>query len=162
MKIQMMLAATVNSKAQNLDQEVPEKRLFISSTLWSLANLGKEPADFYELGEQIYSGPRQDFTFIHPEVLEEGCVIDGNTLVLNNKVNREVHSVLIIPGSKVLSVETVREIIAWYDAGGIVIATKILPGRSTEAGKDEEVRMTMEGIFGMLLYRAHIECENII
>jgi hypothetical protein len=57
--------------------------------------------------------------------------------------------VLIIPGSRVLSVETVRKIKAFYDAGGTVIATKILADRAAEAGKDDEVRKTMEEIFGM-------------
>lgn len=105
--------------------------------------------DYIELGELVYRGLRQDFTFIHPEVLKEGCVIEGGKLILNNKVNREVYSVLIIPGSRVLSVETVRKIKAFYESGGTVIATKILADRSSETGQDEEVKATMEEIFGM-------------
>ena len=96
-----------------------------------------------------YRGLRQDFTFLHPEVLEERCRIDGRQLVLDNKVNKETWSVLIIPGSRVLSVTTVRKIKEFYEAGGTVIATRMLPDRSAETGKDAEVRKTMEEIFGM-------------
>ena len=105
--------------------------------------------DYIELGEIIYRGLRQDFTFLHPEVLEERCRIDGRQLVLDNKVNKETWSVLIIPGSRVLSVTTVRKIQEFYEAGGTVIATRMLPDRSAETGKDAEVRKTMEEIFGM-------------
>jgi hypothetical protein len=105
--------------------------------------------DYIELGEIIYRGLRQDFTFLHPEVLEGKTVIDRKQLILDNRVNRENYSVLIIPGSRVLSVKTVSKIKAFYEAGGTVIATRILADKSAEEGRDEEVKKTMEEIFGM-------------
>jgi len=105
--------------------------------------------DYIELGEIIYRGLRQDFTFLHPEVLHNGCILEGSKLVLDNKNNRESYSVLIIPGSRVLSVESVRKIKALYDAGGTVIATRMLAVNSAETGMDKEVRETMEEIFGL-------------
>ena len=41
--------------------------------------------DYIELGELIFRGLRQDFTFLHPQALEERCVIQGSKLVLNNE-----------------------------------------------------------------------------
>jgi len=45
--------------------------------------------DYIELGEMIYRGLKQDFTFLHPEVLEQNCIIENSHLILDNKVNRE-------------------------------------------------------------------------
>jgi hypothetical protein len=105
--------------------------------------------DYIELGELIFRGLRQDFTFLHPDALQNRCVIEGNKLILNNKINREVYSVLIVPGSKVLSVETSRRIQAFYSAGGTVIATKVLAEKSAEPGKDAEVKEIMDHVFGL-------------
>lgn len=105
--------------------------------------------DYIELGELIFRGLRQDFTFLHPEVLQERCVIENNKLVLNNKINRETYSVLIVPGSRTLSLETVKKIKEFFDAGGTVIATKILAEKSAEVGKDAEVRRMMRKVFGL-------------
>ena len=106
--------------------------------------------DYIDLGELIFRGLRLDFTFLHPSVLRERCIIENKKLILNNKINREEYSVLIVPGGKVLSVETARKIKAFYDAGGTVIATKTLAGKSAEQGKDAEVKRIMGEVFGVL------------
>jgi hypothetical protein len=105
--------------------------------------------DYIELGELVFRGLRQDFTFLHPQALLERCVIQGRKLVLNNAVNREEYSVLIVPGGSVLSVESARKIKAFYDAGGTVIATKMLARQAVEKGRDAEVRQIMDEIFGV-------------
>ncbi|MBN2182638.1 MAG: hypothetical protein JW715_12060 [Sedimentisphaerales bacterium] len=106
--------------------------------------------DYIDLGELIFRGLRQDFTFLHPQVLQERCILEGKKLILNNKVNREEYSVLIIPGGKILSLETARKIKAFYDAGGTVIATRTLANKSAELGKDTEVKRIIGEIFGVL------------
>ena len=55
-------------------------------------------ADYMQVGEALSLGVRRDFTFVHPEVLEERCAVEGATITLNNKVNRERWRVFIIPG----------------------------------------------------------------
>ena len=42
-----------------------------------------------DLGERLFRGLRMDYTYLHPEVLAEKCTVEGNKLILNNKVNRE-------------------------------------------------------------------------
>jgi hypothetical protein len=105
--------------------------------------------DYIELGELIFRGLRQDFTFLHPQALQQRCVIEANKLVLNNEVNREEYSVLIVPGCSVLSVETARKIQAFYNAGGTVIATGVLADKSAEMGQDDTVRKIMDAVFGL-------------
>jgi hypothetical protein len=105
--------------------------------------------DYIELGELIFRGLRQDFTFLHPQVLQERCIIDRNKLILNNEVNREEYSVLIVPGSRVLSVETARKVQAFYGSGGTVIATGVLADKSAEMGQDAAVARIMGEIFGL-------------
>ena len=106
--------------------------------------------DYISLGELIFRGLREDFTFLHPQVLEQNCIIEGNKLILNNKINREEYSVLIVPGGKVLSLESAEKIKAFYDAGGTVIATKTLASKSKEMGKDAELKQIIGEVFGVL------------
>jgi hypothetical protein len=105
--------------------------------------------DYINLGELIFRGLRQDFTFLHPQVLQQRCVIESKKLVLDNKINREEYSVLIVPGGRVMAVETAHKIQAFYEAGGTVIATKVLANKSAELGNDTEVRRIMEQVFGV-------------
>ncbi len=106
--------------------------------------------DYIDLGELIFRGLRQDFTFLHPQALQERCITGRKKLILNNEVNREEYSVLIIPGSRVLSVETARQVQTFYNAGGTVIATKTLANKSAELGKDAEVKRIIREVFGVL------------
>jgi len=105
-------------------------------------------ADYMRVGEVLSLEVRRDFTFVHPEVLEERCTVDGATISLNNKVNHEHWRVFIIPGSRCISVATLRRIKQFYDNGGTVIATTCLPDRAAEFGADAEVRQLVADIFG--------------
>lgn len=84
-----------------------------------------------------------------PKVLRDRCIIDGPRLVLNNRENREEYRVLILPGGKVLSAAAAAKIKEFYDKGGQVIATGLLPTQSSEFGRDKEVQQAMEDIFGV-------------
>jgi hypothetical protein len=93
-------------------------------------------------------GVRRDFTFVHPEVLEERCAVDGATITLNNKVNHERWHAFILPGSRCINIATLRFIKNFYEQGGTVIATTRLPDRAAEFGADAEVRQLVAEIFG--------------
>jgi hypothetical protein len=105
-------------------------------------------ADYMQVGEALALGVRRDFTFVHPEVLDERCAVEGNALRLNNPVNWERYRVFIIPGSRAISVTSLRKIKDFYDQGGQVIATTRLPDTAAEFGKDDEVRQLVAAIFG--------------
>jgi hypothetical protein len=105
-------------------------------------------ADYMEVGEALALGVRRDFTFVHPEVLQDRCAVEGATIVMNNKVNHERWRAFIIPGSRCISVATLRRIKQFYDQGGAVIATTCLPNHASEPGGDAEVRRLVRSIFG--------------
>lgn len=110
-------------------------------------------ADYQDVGEALFRGLRVDYTYLHPEVLRDHCVIDGanggTRLILNNPENREEYRVLILPSGKVISAVAAAKIKEFYDKGGQVIATGVLPTQSTEFGKDKEVQRAMADIFGV-------------
>ena len=47
-----------------------------------------------DVGERLSLDVRRDFTFLHPEVLDAKCTVDGPTLRLNNRVNHEQYRVV--------------------------------------------------------------------
>jgi hypothetical protein len=95
---------------------------------------------------------RIDFTYLHPEILQSKCIIDGNKLILDNKENREEFRVLIVPGGSTISVATARKILDFYRAGGTVIATGKLPTKSAEFKQDKQVQQTIGEVFGVPAY----------
>jgi hypothetical protein len=107
-----------------------------------------EEADYMDVGELLSTSVRRDFTFLHPEVLDEKCAVRGNTLVLENAENRETFRVLVVPGSKTISATNLAKIRQFYEAGGAVIATTRLPSKSAEFGGDEKVREIVRSVFG--------------
>ncbi len=105
-------------------------------------------ADYMDVGERLALELRRDYTFVHPEVLEEKCAIAGSEMRLENKVNAEQWKVLIMPGSRTIRLSVLQKIKAFHDQGGKVIATTRLPDTSAEYGKDAEVRKLVEAMFG--------------
>jgi len=111
-------------------------------------------ADYMEVGELLSLQVRRDFTFVHPEVLEERCTVEGAAIVLTNKVNHERWRVFLVPGSRCIHVATLRRLKQFYDQGGAVIATTCLPDRAAEFGADAEVRQLVTAIFGPEIVRS--------
>jgi len=91
----------------------------------------------------------RDFTFIHPETwVSDRCKLTTNAIELSNKVNTQSFEVLVLPGGKVISLEALKKIKDWYDQGGKLIATSMLPSQSAEFGKDQEVVALIQEMFG--------------
>jgi hypothetical protein len=105
-------------------------------------------ADYMDVGEALALDARRDFTFVHPEVLDEKCVVAGTEIQLNNQVNAERYKIFIIPGSRAIHWSNLRKIKQFYDNGGKVIATSRLPDSSAEFGMDKEVRKAVAAMFG--------------
>ncbi len=104
-------------------------------------------ADYLDVGEALIA-TGHDYTFIHPNVLDERCTIEGNELVLNNKIHTERFKVFVIPGHKTVRWSNLQQIKAFYDAGGTVIATGELPSKSAEFGHDADVVHVTKLMFG--------------
>jgi hypothetical protein len=110
-------------------------------------------ADYLDIGEMLSMDIRRDFTYIHPEILDEKCEVNSDKILLTNKVNQEEFQVMIIPGSKTIQMSNLQKIKAFYDGGGKVIATSLLPEKSSEPGKDAEVQQLVKSIFGEDAYK---------
>jgi hypothetical protein len=105
--------------------------------------------DYMDLGEMLFLGFKMDYTFLHPEIIDERCSVEGNKLVLNNKENREEYRVIILPGGDTINLAVAKKLQAFYRAGGKIIATSKLPTKAAELGKDAEVQAIMDELFGM-------------
>lgn len=106
-------------------------------------------ADYMDTGELLSLAVRRDFTYLHPEVLDEKCTVRGDTLTLDNATNRQTYRVLIVPGSKTIAASNLAKIKQFFDQGGKVIATTRLPYLSAEFGQDDKVRGAIRAIFGV-------------
>jgi len=112
--------------------------------------------DYLAVGEMLVDQVHRDFTFLHPDTLTSDRVrVEGGTLRLANQVNWQGFRVLILPGEKVISLKALEKIKQFYDGGGAVIATSLLPSRAAElAGidemraNDERVEQIMNAMFG--------------
>ena len=105
-------------------------------------------ADYVDVGELLIAGAGRDYTFIHPEVLDNNCIVEENELVLQNKIHAERFKVFVLPGHKTIQWNNLKNIKEFYDNGGKVIATGQLPFKSAEFGHDGDVVRIIKAMFG--------------
>jgi hypothetical protein len=105
-------------------------------------------ADYMQVGELLALNVRRDFTFLHPEVLDEKCRVAGAEIQLSHKVNSQHYKVFILPGARAIHWSNLKKIQQFYDQGGKVIATTRLPDTSAEFGKNKQVRGVLTAMFG--------------
>lgn len=115
-------------------------------------------ADFMGVGEMLLGQVHRDFTFLHPDfLLSDKVTIDGSTLKLTNTTNSQNYKVLLLPGQKVISLEALKKIKVYYDAGGIVLATSMLPSKASglvgnnhmALANDKQVQAIIKEMFGI-------------
>ena len=98
----------------------------------------------------IYSG--HDLTLLHPEVVASRCRTENGILYLENAHNREAFRVVVLPASDMISLDVLRLLKKFFDEGGKLLATGVLPTKAFEYdGKgenDREVCRLTEEIFG--------------
>lgn len=114
------------------------------------ANL--QNVDYLTLLNNLISYCGHDADLLHPSLIESRCHIEGNRLKLTGNEGDRLYSLLILPSSKMISLETLRFMRDFYDAGGKILATGILPRRASGFApgekRDEEVHALLLHIFG--------------
>jgi len=114
--------------------------------------------DYLAIGEMLLNQVHRDYTLLPPEVfLSDRIKLKASTLELDNQVNRQSFKVLILPGERVISLKALQRIKAYYDGGGAVLATSLLPSKAAElAGSDQsaqandsKVRAIIREMFGI-------------
>ncbi|MDI9430531.1 MAG: glycosyl hydrolase [Planctomycetota bacterium] len=103
-------------------------------------------ADYLDVGEALIAAGR-DYTFLHPDILDERCTIEDNELVLKNEIHPGRFKVLVLPGHRTIRWSNLQKIKAFHDAGGKVIATGELPSKSAEFGHDADVAAAITALF---------------
>lgn len=106
--------------------------------------------DYNRISDMLTGQIRQDFTFVHPEeLLKDKYQIIHDELHLSTSTTHQKYKLLIMPSSQILSVETLKKIKAFYNAGGKILATHQLPHKSAEFGRDKELVNLIQDIFGI-------------
>ncbi len=95
-------------------------------------------ADYIDIGEYLHQDMQLDFMYLHPDHIREKGL--------------DKYSLIILPGSEVISIETLEVLKEYYDNGGKIIATYKLPTKAVEKGKDNEVKEAIKYIFGADIY----------
>ena len=106
--------------------------------------------DYQAVGEMLLDGLHRDFDFVHPDTLVTAKYsVQNGRLELNNTVDRERYKVIVLPGGRVLSVHVLKRLDEFYESGGTIIATSLLPSQSAEFGQDVVVQALVMKIFGV-------------
>jgi len=103
--------------------------------------------DYIDVANWLTNVAGKDYTFLHPEVLDEKCSIIDEKLHLQNKTNWEEYKVIIVPSCKTISVSNLQKIVDFYNQGGRIIFTTRLPFKSLERGKDKKVARLVHSVF---------------
>ena len=102
--------------------------------------------DYVQVGINLIDSLGHDFMFLHPEVLDEQCEIKENKLFLNNKIQYNSFSTIIIPGCRTISLSNLNKIKEFADAGGSVIFTTTLPKKATKQADNNKVNTIISNI----------------
>lgn len=106
--------------------------------------------DYMMLSDLLTNQVHRDFTFIHPELF---CApqyeIQNSQLLLKNKHSPQAYSIVILPAGRVISYYALKKLRQFYNQGGKVIATGLLPSKSAEFGKDSAVCKIITELFGI-------------
>jgi hypothetical protein len=128
---------------------VPNRVEALAATILPRANWLPPHVNHHVLSNLLTNELHRDFTFVHPEDFCNGKLTARNGILhLNNSENRQRYKVVIMPGGEVISVETMKAIRDYYAGGGKVIAAELLPSKSAEFGRDEEVAALVREMFG--------------
>ena len=76
-----------------------------------------------------------DFTYLHPEVLDDRCTVADGLLNMNNTINHEHFSVIVLPGVRVISLSNMRKIKEAWEQGVKVIFTTQRPQQAADGAE---------------------------
>ena len=93
--------------------------------------------DYLAIGSQFSTELWRDFTFLHPQVVDEKCSVvkqDGKPTLfrLDNTSNWEEYQTIVLTGADVVSLANLKKIKDYYDQGGRILATTRLPSMAAE------------------------------
>lgn len=105
--------------------------------------------DYPQISHYLTDDLGIDFTYLHPEVLDDRCTVSGGKLHMNNPVNHEHFSVILLPGVKAISLSGLRKIEqAWQQGAKVVFTTQCPELAADVEGGDAEVKAIVARMLG--------------
>jgi len=99
--------------------------------------------DFYYLTDALLRIHR-DYDYVDEEVLKDAEIVNDKI-----KIGNETYSILLLPPITTVKASTAKKIKEFYESGGKVVATVLLPFQSAECGEDKEIAKMFKEIFGV-------------
>lgn len=97
--------------------------------------------DYPQISHYLTDDLGIDFTYLHPEVIDDRCSVGKGMLNMNNSVNHEHFSTIILPGVNVISLSNLRKIEEAWQQGVRVVFTTQYPRQAADGEEgDEEVQ----------------------
>lgn len=103
--------------------------------------------DYIDVSVTLSDSLGYDHLFLHPEVLNEKCIVDNGKLLLQNEKQYNAFSVLVVPSSMTIELGNLKKIEEFARSGGVVIFTAQLPVQATIHERDEQVNSIMEQLY---------------
>jgi hypothetical protein len=95
-----------------------------------------EGQNYVEVGVELSDRLGCDFLFLHPETLDEQCVVKNGTLRLNGNIT---FSTIILPASATVSLSNIQKISRFAKQGGKVIIVGDKPSQATRVADNSKV-----------------------
>ena len=117
------------------------------------------PLDYYKGGVEIpylnytdvsvtlFDSLGIDHIYLHPEVLNEKCIVNNGKLILENEIQYNEFSAIIISSSRIIDLENLKKILKFAESGGLVVFTTQLPSQATLHTQDDHIRFMIEKLF---------------
>ncbi len=91
--------------------------------------------DYPQISHYLTDDLGIDFTYLHPEVLDDRCTVADGMLNMNNAINHEHFSVIVLPGVRVISLSNMRKIKEAWEQGVKVIFTTQRPQQAADGAE---------------------------
>lgn len=108
-------------------------------------------ADYISNINSILNYCGRDLTVLHPEVLAEKGRCENGILHIDNALNPEKFRILILPAMTMTSIVTLRIVRDFFECGGKILATSVVPFKIIEDDPDlqKEAADIVEYLFGV-------------
>ncbi|MDR3269746.1 MAG: hypothetical protein LBT83_11865 [Tannerella sp.] len=103
--------------------------------------------DYTHVGTALFDSLGYDFMFLHPEVLDEQCRIIDGKLLLDNKIQYNTFTTLVVPACLVVSLSNMEKIRDFVRAGGNLVFTSLFPAKATVASDDAKIAGIVRELF---------------
>ncbi len=112
---------------------------------WYLGGVTIPGTDYSSISRILSDEIGTDFTYLHPEVIDEKCSIQDGKLIMTNEINTESYNVIILPGVDVISASNMAKIHDAWKQGVRVIFTTGTPSKCADIdGSDDAICATVE------------------